>query len=101
MRMRIQYALLALLLAGISVAFTPGHVAHADYNLGYWNHKCVVQSTYSDETITFVSDDTWANYTCYSVLNAYDSPYTPFPTNADRPGVIQCAFIHRYGSGYW
>ena len=71
-----------------------------DIPLGYWNHKCVVQSTSTDETITYTSDDTWAQGMCASAL-ATSSTLVPFPTNNARPGYIQCAFIHLYGSGLW
>src|SRR5919201_890996 len=74
-----------------SVARTP---------LGIWNNKCVVESTNSDETITWDSDDTWAQGTCANFLAA-NSTYVPFPTNNARPGSIQYAFIHLYGSGLW
>ena len=74
--------------------------APRDIPLGYWNHKCVVQSTLSDETITYTSDDTWANGMCTTAL-ATSSTLVPFPTNDARPGYIQCAFIHLYGSGLW
>ena len=72
-----------------------------DIPLGYWNHKCVVQSTSTDETVTYTSDDTWANRMCATVLAVANSPYVPFPTDAARPGYIQYAFIHLYGSGLW
>jgi hypothetical protein len=74
--------------------------APRDIPLGYWNHKCVVQSTLSDETITYTSDDTWADGMCTTAL-ATSSTLVPFPTNDARPGYIQCAFIHLYGSGLW
>jgi hypothetical protein len=71
-----------------------------DTPLGIWNNKCVVQSTTSDETVTWDSDNTWAQGMCANFL-AGNSTYVPFPTNNARPGSIQCAFIRLYGSGLW
>jgi len=85
--------------AAQAVAQATANAPH-DTPLGYWNHKCVVQSTNSDETITYDSDDTWAEGMCANVLAA-SSTLMPFPTNNARPGSIQCAFIHLYGSGLW
>ena len=71
-----------------------------DTPLGIWNNKCVVESTNSDETITWDSDATWAQGMCANFLAA-NNTYVSFPTNNARPGSIQCAFIRLYGSGQW
>jgi hypothetical protein len=67
--------------------------------LGTWDHVCVVKNESSPETTTFAADDTWAEDTCSWDLEA-PSDDVPYPTNAPRPGSIQCAFIHTY-SGRW
>jgi hypothetical protein len=79
----------------------PRTLVHADTNLGYWPHKCVVQSRTSDETVTVVSTNRWAERACGVLLGGtpamgggYDRPYTGFPTNGVRPGAIRCAYIH-------
>lgn len=82
----------------------PVHAAqrNADYQpLGYWAHICVLAREGTDETITFASDDTWADYQCgYVPANSQGdlSPISQDP--ALRPGSIECAFIQRY-SGEW
>jgi hypothetical protein len=64
--------------------------------LGIWNHVCVVESMTSAETITFASDDTWAQGECAWVLSPPTSDVA-YPVTAPRPGSIQCAFIRNDG----
>ena len=90
----------ALIIGALGVAM-PRSSAHADTNLGYWPHKCVVQSRSTDETITVVATNGWAERACGVLLEGvdamgggYDRPYRGFPTNGLRPGSIRCAYIH-------
>jgi hypothetical protein len=67
--------------------------------LGTWNNVCVVQNESNPETITFASDDTWAQDRCAWDLEP-PTDDVPFPSNAPRPGSIQCAFIQD-DAGLW
>src|SRR5919197_3612897 len=43
--------------------------------LASWVHCACVQSTSTDETVTYTSDDTWANGMCATLLAGTNSPY--------------------------
>ena len=81
-----------------------------DQGLGAWKDVCVVQREYHDETITFASDEKWADQQCVRWLSndqqGNPSPWVIFPhdqaspTGYSRPGLIVCAFVFTY-SGAW
>lgn len=107
---RTTLALSIALVVGSSLPTTARAATPQDQGLGTWKDVCVVQREYHDETITFASDETWADQECVRWLSndqqGNASPWVIFPhdqsspTGYNRPGLIVCAFVFTY-SGAW
>jgi hypothetical protein len=103
--MAIVIVLLGINLAPTAHAASPRHKPH--YGIGTWNYTCITYREGTDESVTFASDDTWANHTCnWWLSHQYDTwttvrcAYGNCDGDDYRPGNVHLALIYRY-TGVW